>query len=70
MKQDIRNMFRDEEFQKKKLPDSHQEEFLQKLKRRTPSKSIKKPLYLLKIAASILLVFSSVYFYQEFQKKA
>jgi hypothetical protein len=65
MKQDIRDLFKLEELSKKKLPESHEEEFLeklQKIKRSKPKK--KKADLLLKVAASIVLLISVGYFFQ------
>ena len=60
MKQDIRDLFKDDDFTKKELPSSHRAEFLDKL---NASKAEKKNTFnfydLLKIAA-ILFVFLSV----------
>ncbi len=59
MKQDIRDLFNSDEFPKKKLPVSHQEEFLKKLQeveRKEPRR--KKAISFLKAVAIIALVFS------------
>lgn len=64
MKQDIRGLFRRQEFPKKKLPESHEEEFLEKLKK-TKNKNTKKKkrVSFFKIAAVVLILFSiGVYF--------
>lgn len=64
MKQDIRELFKNEEFSKKKLPESHKEEFLEKLKKienKKPQKN--KGTSFLKIAAIVVLLLSvGVYF--------
>jgi hypothetical protein len=65
MKQDIRELFKNDEFPKKELPSSHKEEFLEKLKKAEVRKPKKKKMnFLLKVAASILLLFSVGYFVQ------
>lgn len=65
MKQDIRELFKNNEFPKKKLPSSHKEEFLEKLKNSEVVKPEKRRMnFLLKVASSIVLLFSVGYFVQ------
>ncbi|MDT7831321.1 hypothetical protein RQM59_02960 [Flavobacteriaceae bacterium S356] len=67
MKQDIRNLFKMNEFPKKKLPTSHEEEFLKKLKK-GKNKRLKKRKMLpfLRVAAFVVLLFSvGIYFQKE-----
>jgi hypothetical protein len=65
MKQDIRNLFKQQELPKKKLPDSHKDEFLEKLQKAEVRKpKNKKTNFVLKVAASIVLLLSAGYFFQ------
>lgn len=59
MKQDIRDLFEKEGFPKKKLPDSHRDEFLEKLNTR-PSKKRNYAL-IFKIAASVILLLTTTF---------
>lgn len=61
MKRDIRKLFKDQETNNKELPNLHRSEFLQKLENSkiTPKKN--KPFFLLKIVATIALIFSVGY---------
>lgn len=67
MKQDIRDLFKREEFPKKKLPISHKEEFLKKLKKGKNKRLQKiKILPFLRVAAFVVLFFSvGIYFQKE-----
>jgi hypothetical protein len=66
MKQDIRNLFKQNEFSKKKLPALHREEFLEKLKEQSHKKPVKKtPFRLLKVAASIAALIALVIIFQK-----
>lgn len=61
MEQDLRELFDTDEFPTKKLPENHAKEFAQKLQQQTPKK--KKPVsFFLRIAASIVIVFTVGYF--------
>ncbi|MFY0628810.1 MAG: hypothetical protein JXR05_00435 [Flavobacteriaceae bacterium] len=65
MKQDIRDLFKNEELSKKKLPESHKEEFLeklQKIKNKPPQR--KKRVSFLRIAAFVVLLFSIGAYFQ------
>lgn len=64
MEHDIRDLFKDETNTKKKIPQNHREDFIKKLADLNPKKRTKK-LAILKIAASILLLFSCIYLYQK-----
>jgi len=56
MKQDIRNLFRDEETSGKPLPDNHRQEFYEQLKASRPRRSSKlNTSYLFKVAAMVVL---------------
>mgnify|MGYP005989895763 CR=1 FL=1 len=62
MKQDIREVFKKEQLPKKKLPDFHEDEFLEKLKKFN-KKKISKPFFQIrKIAVSIVLIISVGYY--------
>lgn len=63
MKRDIRKIFNKEEFPKKKLPDFHEDEFLEKLEVFNKQKSSKSSFKVWKIAASIVLLFSVGYYF-------
>ena len=66
MKQDIRDLFNHNELPKKKLPESHKQEFLEKLQGLEIKRPTKKKLpFLLKIAASIVLLLSLSYYFQD-----
>jgi hypothetical protein len=64
MEHDIRDLFKNETNTKKKIPKNNREEFITKLAVLNPKKRTKK-LAILKIAASILLLFSCIYLYQK-----
>jgi hypothetical protein len=56
MKQDIRNLFRDEEASGKQLPDNHRQEFYDQLKASRPRRESKlNTNYLIKVAALIVV---------------
>lgn len=63
MKRDIRELFKDEEFPKKKLPSSHEEEFLGKLDKLAKKEKPKPYLQFFKIAGSIVLMLSVGYYF-------
>lgn len=63
MKQDIRETFRQKEFPKKKLPDFHEDDFLEKLTVFNQKKKSKVFSSILKIVASIVLVLSASYYF-------
>lgn len=67
MKQDIRDLFNGDKFPKKKLPTSHEEEFLKKLKKGKNKRLQKsKMLPFLRVAAFVVLLFSvGIYFQKE-----
>lgn len=59
MKQDIRNLFKDDEASKKQLPEHHRQEFYDKLKASRPKQSSKiHTNFVFKVAAIILLFFA------------
>jgi hypothetical protein len=60
MKQDIREIFKNEALQKKKLPNFHEDEFLGKLEKTSKKKPIS---HIWKIAVSIALLFSVGYYF-------
>ena len=63
MKQDIRNLFKQEVLQKKKLPDSHRIEFLGKLNEQKKNNLKKKGFgFVFKIAAAIVLLIGLGFF--------
>lgn len=63
MKQDIRDLFEKDTLSKKKLPTSHEQDFLRKLKRTDPLQSRKKKIgSFLKVAATIALMISVGYY--------
>lgn len=63
MKQDIRELFKNNELEKKKLPSFHEKDFLEKLERFNKNKLPKKHVEKWKIAVSILLIFSIGYYF-------
>ncbi len=63
MKRDIRELFKDEEFPKKKLPAFHEEEFLEKLEKLHKKEQPKFIVQFFKIAASIVLMLSVGYYF-------
>ncbi|MFY9243818.1 MAG: hypothetical protein WAO74_12410 [Polaribacter sp.] len=62
MEHDIRDLFKNEEASKTELPKKHLEEFIKKLESSNFNK--KKNYTILKIVASVLLIFSCIYFYK------
>ncbi len=62
MKRDIRELFKNDAYPKKKLPNFHEGEFLGKLERFNKKKKSKPFFQTLKIAASIVLIFSVGYY--------
>jgi len=63
MKRDIRELFKNEEFPKKKLPNFHEEEFLGKLEKLNKKEKSKPFVQIFKIAASIVLILSVGYYF-------
>lgn len=63
MKQDIRDLFKQKSLPKKKLPDFHEDDFLEKLTTFNQKKKSKVFLPILKIAAAIVLIFSVSYYF-------
>lgn len=63
MKQDIREIFKKETLQKKKLPIFHEDEFLGKLKAHHKKEKPKSSFRIFKIAVSIALVISVGYYF-------
>jgi len=63
MKRDIREIFKDEELPRKKLPSFHEVEFLQKLEILNKKQEPKPFFKTWKIAASIILMFSVGYYF-------
>jgi len=63
MKRDIRGLFKDEELHKKKLPESHRNEFLEKLEKLNKREKKKSFFQIWKIAASIVLILSMSYYF-------
>ena len=61
MERDIRDLFKNDDTGKKKLPSSHREEFLEKLKR--SSKKQKKFYNNWKVVASIVILFSVGFYF-------
>lgn len=66
MEHDIRDLFDKSEEPKKVLPKNHRKEFSRKLNQVVPKKIKRKPFFFIKIAASILLIISSSYFYLDY----
>ena len=62
MKRDIREIFNNDELPKKKLPDFHKDEFLEKLEVFNKKESSKPAFKIWKIAVSIALIFSVGYY--------
>lgn len=63
MKQDIRELFKEDDFEGKKLPKNHKEEFAEKLKNSNLDKPKKRGFSIfLKVAASIALILSLGYY--------
>lgn len=60
MEKDLRELFQTDEFPKKKLPENHETEFLQKLHEQAPQKESKS--YFWRVAASIAIIFALGYF--------
>ncbi len=69
MKQDIRELFKNEVLQKKKLPNFHEDEFLEKLKKQSKKEKSKSSFRILKIAASITLIISVGYYFLKSEVK-
>lgn len=66
MKQDIRGLFKAQEFPKKKLPEFHEEEFLEKLKKvKSKNSKEKKRFSFLKVAVAVVLLFSIGMYFQK-----
>lgn len=67
MKQDIRDLFKRDEFPKKELPKSHEKDFIRKLKREGREVPQKKKVWpFLRVAAFVVLLFSvGIYFQKE-----
>lgn len=66
MKQDIREIFKDGELIKRKLPESHREEFLKKIKDADFNKKSRKKRFIgLKVAASIAAVITLILVFQK-----
>ena len=63
MKQDIREVFKSEKLPKKKLPNFHEDDFLEKLTTFNQEKKLKVFSPILKIAASIALILSVSYYF-------
>lgn len=63
MKQDIRDLFKQKSLPKKKLPDFHEDDFLEKLTTFNQKKKSKTFSPILKIAASIALILSVGYYF-------
>jgi hypothetical protein len=63
MKQDIRDLFKQKSLPKKKLPNFHEDDFLDKLTIFNQKKKSKVFLPILKIAASIVLILSVSYYF-------
>lgn len=63
MKRDIRELFKNDAYPKKKLPNFHEAEFLGKLEKFTKKEKPKPFLQILKIAASIVLMLSVGYYF-------
>ncbi|WP_435414040.1 hypothetical protein [Polaribacter aestuariivivens] len=61
MEHNIKKMFENEDFEKKELPQSHREEFLNKLKKSSTQKNKKNNYFIYKIA-SILMVFGVLFY--------
>lgn len=62
MKRDIRKIFNTDEFSKKKLPDFHEDEFLEKLEILNKKKNLKPNFKTWKVAVSIVFIFSVGYY--------
>lgn len=63
MKQDIRELFKEDDSKGKKLPENHREEFAEKLKKTKKAPHKKRPYGIfLKIAASIVVLLSVSYY--------
>lgn len=63
MKQDIRDLFNNEEASKKALPDHHRQEFYEKLKASRPRRTSKlNTNYLFKVAAIVVLFVAFAFF--------
>jgi len=66
MKQDIRDLFKENTLPKKKLPDLHREEFLEKLQKTGVENPTKKRFYTkLKVAVSIAAVIALIIMFQK-----
>lgn len=63
MKQDIRELFKNNELEKKELPSFHEKDFLEKLERFNKNELPKKHVGKWKIAVSVLLIFSIGYYF-------
>jgi hypothetical protein len=62
MKRDIRDIFKSDQLPKKELPDFHEDEFLERLQKFNKKKKSKPFFKTLKIAASIVFIFSVGYY--------
>lgn len=69
MKQDIREIFKKDTVQKKKLPDLHEEEFLEKLEKLNKKEKPRISFRTLKIVASIALIISVGYYFSKTEIK-
>lgn len=61
MEKDLRNLFDTKEFPKKKLPEGHELDFMQKLNQQKPAKKYSRSFFL-KVAASIAIIFTAGHF--------
>lgn len=61
MEKDLRNLFETDAFPKKKLPKTHEEEFLQKLEAQAPKKRNTKGFFF-RVAASVAILIALGYF--------
>lgn len=64
MEQDIRDLFKNEKLHKKKLPESHRDEFFEKLQQQNAENPKKRKFYVvLKVAVSIAILISLAYIF-------
>jgi hypothetical protein len=70
MKRDIREIFKKEALQKKKLPNFHEDEFLRKLKEQNKNEKPQSSFLILKVAVSIALIISVGYIFLKSEIKA
>ena len=69
MKQDLRDMFSNSGFPRKRLPENHEEEFLEKLEKVEIVKPKNKPFFFLKVAATIAILLTVTFgYYQIFER--